>query len=442
MIDLWKSAPTSPAAAVGRGARGCLTLRSVVVRPGVVVAAGGEHGLFEHRFRVMVRGRNGGVLGHQSVRAVAGRWSATVRYRTGRPQVGATVEAVDFSAKDGALTCLVQARVTLEAPASTAGASVYVTNTSGGSISEYDVGPGGVLTPKAPATVAAPGVSEGIAVSPDGKSVYAASPAGIYQYNVGPGGVLSPKSPSTVPGGNNPIDLAISPDGKSVYATGNNTVSEYDVGPGGALTPKSPAVVAAGNGARGIVVSPDSKSVYVANESDDSVSEYDVGVGGVLTAKSPATIAARVNPLQVAVSPNQTSVYACGGGGISQFDVQPGGVLRPKAPPTVGPEFVSAVAVSRDGKSAYGADPIFARIYEFDVNPDGSLTPKSPSVPDMGFAFALAISPDGKNLYVTNQESNTISEYTTAAGGSLTPTSTISTGSSPRGIAISPSVGV
>ena len=51
------------------------------------------------------------------------------------------------------------------------GGSVYVANGSG-SVSQYDVGAGGALSPKSPATVATAGFANGVAVSPDGGSVY------------------------------------------------------------------------------------------------------------------------------------------------------------------------------------------------------------------------------------------------------------------------------
>ena len=55
------------------------------------------------------------------------------------------------------------------------GGSVYVTNFDGDSVSQYDVGAGGALSPKSPATVAAGIVPLGVAVSPDGGSVYVAN---------------------------------------------------------------------------------------------------------------------------------------------------------------------------------------------------------------------------------------------------------------------------
>jgi hypothetical protein len=124
-----------------------------------------------------------------------------------------------------------------------------------------DLSAGGVLAPKSPATVAAgSGRSVGVAVSPDGASVYVANSDdnNVYQYDVGAGGLLTPKSPASVAGGTVPEFMAVSPEGGSVYVAngGSNDVSQYDVGAGGALTPKSPATVAAGAGAGDVAVSP------------------------------------------------------------------------------------------------------------------------------------------------------------------------------------------
>ena len=56
-----------------------------------------------------------------------------------------------------------------------------------------------------------------------------------------------------------PSGVAVSPDGGSVYVTNHfsNTVSQFDVGVDGTLQPKSPAMVAAGDGPAGVAASPD-----------------------------------------------------------------------------------------------------------------------------------------------------------------------------------------
>ena len=109
-------------------------------------------------------------------------------------------------------------------------------------------------------------------MSPDGRaSTSPTSPDdSVSQYDVGAGGALSPKSPATVAAGGLPYGVAVSPDGESVYVTNaeqRHSVSQYDVGAGGALSPKSPATVAAGRSPSGVAVSPDGESVYVANVS-------------------------------------------------------------------------------------------------------------------------------------------------------------------------------
>ena len=81
-----------------------------------------------------------------------------------------------------------------------------------GYVSQYDVGPGGTLslTDALPAADTRP---DGIAVSPDGQSVYVTNlvSATVSQYDVGTGGLLSPLSPPTVAAGLHPFAVAVSP---------------------------------------------------------------------------------------------------------------------------------------------------------------------------------------------------------------------------------------
>ena len=113
-IDLWKSSPPSSAAELPTGTNGCLTLAAVHVSKGLVASSGREHNLFEHQFQVVLRGRDGSVLSRALVVADSGHWHNQLHYRTSTAQPG-TLEGAAASPKDGALTCLVQARVTLPA---------------------------------------------------------------------------------------------------------------------------------------------------------------------------------------------------------------------------------------------------------------------------------------------------------------------------------------
>jgi Immunoglobulin-like domain of bacterial spore germination len=112
VIDLYKSRPPAAGASAVYGRPGCLRFTSISTTVGRVAVAGTERNVFEHSFPVHVRSSAGRVLGRRVVTATNGRWHARVPYRVARAQTG-TVEAVELSAKDGALACLVQAPVRL-----------------------------------------------------------------------------------------------------------------------------------------------------------------------------------------------------------------------------------------------------------------------------------------------------------------------------------------
>jgi DNA-binding beta-propeller fold protein YncE len=125
--------------------------------------------------------------------------------------------------------------------------------------------------------------------------------------------VPAPKSPPTVAAGVGTFGVAVSPDGGSVYVTNilgppePGTISQYDVGADGALVPKSPPAVAdTGSFPGGLAVSADGGSVYVLNGGSDDVSQYTVSAGGALVPKIPPRVAAGLDPAGVAVTPAST----------------------------------------------------------------------------------------------------------------------------------------
>jgi YVTN family beta-propeller protein len=339
---------------------------------------------------------------------------------------------------------------------------VYVTNhvplsleQPSGTVSQFDVGAGGALAPKSPAAVAAGFRPRGVAVSPDGQSVYVTNNGehAVSQYDVVAGGALAPKSPATVDTGLVPTGVAVSPDGQSVYVTTSwSSVFQYDVGGDGALTPKSPATVAAGPIPTGVAVSPDGLSVYVTNLLSNDVSQYDVGAGGALAPKSPQpTVRAVLAPIGVAVSPDGQSVYVTNFGTgvddpefrgfVSQYDVGAGGALAPKSPAFVeAAQGAEGIGVSPDGQSVYVAAGV---VFQYDVGGDGALAPKSPATVAAGLIpTGVAVSPDGQSVYVTNQLSDDVSQFDVGAGGALSPKSSaaVAAGDQPFGIAVRPDV--
>jgi YVTN family beta-propeller protein len=90
----------------------------------------------------------------------------------------------------------------------------------------------------------------------------------ITQYDVVAGGALALKSPDPVVlAGGFPIGIAVNPDGASVYVANRDSsnLSQYDVGAGGALTPKGTATVGTGLGPSGIAVRPTTIADLIAS---------------------------------------------------------------------------------------------------------------------------------------------------------------------------------
>ncbi|MGE0028887.1 MAG: beta-propeller fold lactonase family protein [Thermoleophilia bacterium] len=293
------------------------------------------------------------------------------------------------------------------------GFSVYVAGET--SIDQYDLLTDGTLGPKNPPSVAAPAGAVSIVVSPDHTSVYAAgdnTPA-VLQYSVSvAGSTLVPKARPSVPlpAGTKAGGVAISPDGRSVYASfvtnSANTpasIAQFDVGAGGALTPKNPAIVAAGTGPAGaVVVSADGQSVYMANLGSDTVSQYDVGAGGRLTPKSVSAVGTNADqPADIALTPDGASAYvanlgdpgAPGSGAVTQYTVNSDGSLaleRPSTVPAAG--HPTSITVSADSASVYVTSD--DAVLQYSVGASGRLAAKStPSVPSGAQTRGIALAP-------------------------------------------------
>jgi DNA-binding beta-propeller fold protein YncE len=358
------------------------------------------------------------------------------------------------------------------APVASAAPFVYVVNQDDDNLSQYEVGPGGRLTPLDPFTVATGPTPALVTVSPDGKSVYATNVgvlvgdpddynSAIYQYDLGADGTLSPKTPEMVLGcGAFRNHIALSPDGRYAYVTtwsDCGTVHQYGVDANGELSPLNPAFLDVGGFGEptGVAVSPDGESVYIANTTRNGpLFQYDVGPDGTLSLKNPPSAATGNSPFGVAVNPDGRSVYVTNASdnNVSQYDVGPDGALSPKSRATVPvgiqPQYL---VVSPNGKSAYvinaGDYPSPGSVSQYDIDPgSGALSPKTPRTVALdGNPRGIAVTPNSKSVYVTVATGNygkngSVSQFDVAAGGRLVAKSpaTVDTGADPTGIAVSP----
>ncbi len=153
----------------------------------------------------------------------------------------------------------------------------------------------------------------GIAVTPDGKTVYVTHSGGT----VTPIDVASNTAGDPIVVGSTPFRVAVAPDGRTAYVTNQvpGTVTPIDVATN---TAGDPIVV--GSTPFRVAVTPDGKTVYATSFGSGTVSPIDVASG---TAHQPIFVGS--GPLSVAVTPDQGpvaefSASAAPAGAASSFD--------------------------------------------------------------------------------------------------------------------------
>ncbi len=226
--------------------------------------------------------------------------------------------------------------------------------------------------------------SEHVVVSPDGKHVYTASLLGdavaAFSRDGTTGALTQLAAPNqcvsngavtgctTVTGLDGVYDVAVSPDGKHVYATGywSDTLAMFsrDATTGVLTQLAAPnkclsrtamtgcTIATAINGVDGVAVSPDGAHVYVASYDDSTLAVFARNsTTGVLTQLSGAagcitdisvpitgcaTARGMLNPYFMQVTPDGTSVYVAANGSHSvpvfQRDTTTGALTQPAAP--------------------------------------------------------------------------------------------------------------
>jgi DNA-binding beta-propeller fold protein YncE len=270
--------------------------------------------------------------------------------------------------------------------------------------------------------------ADGVAVSPDGRNAYVASPSsnavdvldrdtvtGALTQKAGTAGCVSDTGAGPCVDGTSlgfAAVVAVSPDGKSVYVTAANGVDVFDrdaitgvltqkAGTAGCISDTGSAGACvdgtALDGAFGVTVSPDGKSVYVASQNSHAVAVFDRNTGtGALTQKA-ATAGCISDTGSAGACVDGTALAGAFG-----------------------------VTVSPDGNNAYVASYIAGAVDVFDRNSStGALTQKvgtagcisesgsGPCVDGTALdgASGVVVSPDGGNAYVASDTSNAVDAF-------------------------------
>lgn len=257
--------------------------------------------------------------------------------------------------------------------------------------------------------------------------------------------------------------LALSPDGKSLYATTSNSVRSFAVGADGTLTPLNE------------IAEPGSEACHVSVDAagrDVLVAEYNTGYVDCFSRKPDGMLGERTSfhmlegsgpdkarqmgshAHSIYIDPANKFVYVCDLGGddvwIYKFDAAQGKLkantpLLAKVPPGSGPRHL---VFDASGRFVYVASEMGHCVTRFSRDAaSGALTPLEtvstlPSeMPAAGVATAeIAIHPSGRWLYVSNRGCDTISEFSIGADGQLTLVDSVSSVAKfPRNFALDPS---
>jgi len=240
----------------------------------------------------------------------------------------------------------------------------------------------------------------------------------ISQYTIGPNGALTPMTtPSVATGGNDPRDITADPSGKYIYATNitSETVSQFTVGADGALTAMATPTLLVGDTSggklyypMGITVHPTGKYAYLVNNQMGTINLYAVGADGSLTAMASPTVRAGGYPVAIAVDPSGKWAYVPTGDGnnVAQFTIDgTTGALTPMAAATVATgSNAYDIKLTPNGKYAYVANYFSAFISQYDVDAGtGALTPMTvptAAIPSSGTgAASIVVDPSGRFAY-------------------------------------------
>lgn len=282
--------------------------------------------------------------------------------------------------------------------------------------------------------------SRAIAVSPDGRNVYVASSKSnaiaIFRRDARSGRLVQPKGPAGCIAGegagrcavavglDGANSVAVSPDGRSVYATSRaaNSLTVFARNPkGGGLT-QLPAgfgcvsglpvpACASGRALLGpdvVAVSPDGRNVYVGSFFGNAVAVFNRDpVSGALAQPSGTTgcIAEAIGGCAVGIA-----LGAVEGLAVTSTAVYTGSALSNAVAVLARDTTTGALAQSLDGSGCIVDAPLANCTTGYEV--EG--------------ANAVAVSPGGKDVYVTSLLSNSVTSFTRAvpAGGLTQKTGT------------------
>ncbi|MCD0451551.1 PKD domain-containing protein [Actinocorallia sp. API 0066] len=279
--------------------------------------------------------------------------------------------------------------------------TVYVGSLQDKAIHAFRLGADGGLTKIPGGTTDTETPVIGVAVTPDGKRVFATIGGlngKVRSYDIKPDGTLKPtgRPEARIPGLSTLSQPVITPNGDHLYVTGfiANNVTAFKIAADGGLT--KIAEYKAGTFPALPSVTPDGKHLYIANEMGGDVSGYRIGADGKLTPTPGSPYKTVGLPHGFAITADSSRVYVpSAAGALSGFTIGADGALTalPGSPyPTPSGTLPGRAVLSPDETKVLLIDALTtqgnSRIHTYDVKPDGSLTASARPSVDSGVSFS------------------------------------------------------
>jgi YVTN family beta-propeller protein len=310
--------------------------------------------------------------------------------------------------------------------------SAYVTLPASGSVALLHInGTTGAISMGAQTPQTEGTSPKGLALLPSKKFLYVANSSGntISIFNVGSDGSLT-LSGTPTPAGQGPDAAVIDPSGKYLLVTNSfsNDISVFSIDASTGALSQVGSTVPANTGPSEILITPSGKFVYVTNPGQGTVTAFTFS-NGVLGLVPNSPIFSGLGAIGLAVDSSGRFLYVANAaatnssvpsqGNISGFNIDPNtGALTP----ILGSPFTSingslptALTVDPSGRFVYAitSESSFS-IWCFAITPtNGQLTAvtNSPFSLTAGGLFAL-IDPSGNYLYTGNSTGNAVAGFT------------------------------
>ena len=242
--------------------------------------------------------------------------------------------------------------------------------------------------------------------------------------------------------------LAVSPDGGSVYAVDSNQLVHIISFSGGTTTYDS-INLDSSLSPFGVVITPDGSTLYVANANSNTVSVVDIATKGVTsvdiecdqdgTNNCSSTPSITITPVSGA---GPVYVYVGTNAGVAVIDTS-SNTLKENIPLTCGHGEACGpiwLAASPDGKTLFISIFSQNQVLGMDISMDNVIS----IIAEVGASpEGVAVTPDGKTVYVANMNGQSVSVFEVSTCGPECTVSTVSgtVVSEPSIIAIAPDGG-